>query len=571
MTVFIDGIKVIQDTRELCNALEGETEIGIDTETTGLSPWRNNLALMQFYGKNTNALGVIQTRNGVVPDDIKKLFTPDKLFIAHNAVSFDLMFLHQADVPWDRAKWYDTFVGETVVVSTGRHDVSKSLAATARRRLGKTINKDIEHGHWADPELTDRQLEYAAQDVISLPAMMASQWERAEETKQKTALIMETQLMPSVAKMTINGMPVKRVKMEEFIRNQYDELDKYEYDLYEKLGEINLNSHTQIKRAMREKYNVIWQSTAEDALLDVVEYKTGDEAEIAQMILDFRTPAQRIKMYSPEWMDTYIDQDWIHPRFWQCSANTGRFTCSNPNLQQWPRDARWLVGNLEGYKIVKADLSQIEVRVAAYVAQDAELLKALEFEDIHMSIAAALFNVPLSSVTKEQRRMAKAPVFAQLYCGGPTRLFNEARHNGFPIEFSAAEHIYTEFFSRFQGLRAMRNKAIAMSKNNRMVSIRMPNNLRRILTGADNRPSVILNNTVQGFAAVCLKQGILEASAAGFDDYMGGQIHDELVAVVRNEYAEDAAEELKKAMLKGAAKWLPIPLGCKADTGVTWS
>jgi DNA polymerase-1 len=570
MTVYIDGIKVIQDVRELCNALENEDTIGIDTETTGLSPWRNKLALMQFYGKNTNALGVIQTRNGVVPEDIKKLFIKDRRFIAHNAVSFDLMFMNQADIPWRNSDWYDTFVGETVVVSTGRHDVSKSLAATARRRLGKTINKDIEHGHWADDRLSDRQLEYAAQDVISLPAMMESQLERAIETKQERALDMETELMPIVADMIIHGLPVQRDKMEEFVRQQYDIMDQYEFDLYDKLGQINLNSHTQIKKAVKERYGLTWTSTAADALLDKAYDEAGISADLAQLILDFREPAQRIKMYSEEWMDTYIDDGWVHPRYWQCSANTGRFTCSNPNLQQWPRDARWLVGNLPDWRIIKSDLSQIEVRVAAYVAQDVELMKALEHEDIHASIAGILFGIPLNEVTKELRRMAKAAVFALLYCGGPTLLYNKARRDGFPMEFTQAEKIFTDFFSRFQGLRSMRNKAIMMSKNNRVVTIRMPNGLRRVLTGADNRPSVILNNTVQGFAAVCLKQGMIEAANAGLRPYLCAQVHDELLMMVRPQHAEDAAAELKKAMIKGAAAYLPTNIECEVKYGETW-
>lgn len=571
--VYIEGIRVIRDPGELYQALQNETEIGFDTETTGLSPWRNSLAVMQFYGKNTGACGVIQLDHGEVPDGIKALFKKGTTFVGHNMVGFDIPFLSTHDVPWNRANWYDTLVGETVVVSTGRRDVSKSLRASARRRLDKTIDKDIEHGHW-DAPLSPRQVEYAAEDVLSLHALREAQVERAAETQQQVALDMEQRLMPIVSQMTINGLPVSRKRMEEYSLKLYDQLDQYTYELYEMLGHINLDSHVQIKKAVKERYGIEWKSTAKDALIDVTYDSDKDDVFVAEKLLKYKEPATFLKMHKEEWMDQYIIDDWIHPRFWQCSANTGRFTCSDPNVQQWDRDARFLVGNVPGFKIIKSDLSQIEVRVAAQIANDTALIEALEHGDVHTGMASKLFQLPYDQVTKELRRMAKAATFALLYCGGPKLLYNKARLDGFPIPWSKAQQIYVDFFTQFKGLKALRNKAIAMAENahaNRsIVSIRMPNGLRRILVGYEIKPTVILNNTVQGYAAVLLKQGILNAADAGLTPYMCAQVHDEIVGFAPDKIAEDVRVGFRDAMLAGARKYLSVPVDVEAKVGDTW-
>jgi uncharacterized protein YprB with RNaseH-like and TPR domain len=89
--MYVRGIEVLRDSRAVAAALQNEHVIGFDTETSGLSPWKNKLATMQFYGEETGVLALVQV-NGVVPEEIKSLFTADKLFIGHNVVSFDIPF-----------------------------------------------------------------------------------------------------------------------------------------------------------------------------------------------------------------------------------------------------------------------------------------------------------------------------------------------------------------------------------------------------------------------------------------------------------------------------------------------
>lgn len=566
--VEINGIPIIRDPREAAAKLQNDPLIGFDTETTGLSPWRDQIATMQFYGEQSGTAAVIQLEGGVVPPEIKSLFNPAHTFVCHNAVGFDLLMLGNNGVPWENAKWYDTLIGETVCVSSGRKDIRKNLGATAQRRLGTVIDKTIEHGHWTE-ELSDRQIQYAISDVLSLPAIMRAQIEKANESGQYQALLLEQDIAPYVAKMTLNGLPCKAAVMRQFIHEQEAKRDEAEKLMISTFGDINFNSHVQIKKAVKQHYGLTWESTAESALLDMV-YEDPVSGPLAQILLDYRAPAQRLKMYNEDFIEDHIINDWVHARFWQCSADTGRFTCSNPNLQQVPRDSRYIIGNMPGYTIVAVDYSQIEVRVAAYVSQDQELISAVDDADIHRAIASMLFKVPASEVTKEQRRKAKAAAFALLYCGGVNRLFNQARQDGSPITMEEAGEIFHSFFSRFKGLWDFRQMAIARAKRNPVNTIRMPSTLRRVLVGRDNRPSVILNNTVQGFAAAGIKQGIRIAGERGLMKYVGAQVHDELVAAVPDNEWEEYSVELQRAMLEGMALYLPINVVAEIKHGTTW-
>jgi len=567
----IDGIEVLRDPVEVAQLLAKDQVIGIDTETTGLSAWKDDIALVQLYGEQSSTLAVIQVSDGHVHPAIKKLIeSPKKTFIIHNGVGFDLLFMHQAGIDWARAQWHDTLVGESLLASTGRRDVRKTLGASLRRRLGKEIDKEIEHGHWSNFELSDRQIEYAAQDVISLPALYRSQIEKAEETGQLEALEMEMELVPVVAQMSINGLPCVKSRVVEYVANQRIAIAKAEIRLRKKFGkDINLRSHMQLKAALA-RCGIEVESTGKEALIPISQFG-GKSGAIVDDLLLWKHGDQRIKMYSPEWMEDHIINDRVHPHFWQCSADTTRFTCSDPNLQQVPKDSRGdLIGGVPGWKIVSVDYSQIEVRIAAYIAGDEVLRKSLEKGDVHTAVASAVFGVPEKSVSPKQRKLAKAMVFLLLFGGGVQGFYNYVKMSGGEIDYDEAAEYVQKFFSTFAGLKVMREKAELKSQQYRPTIIRLPNGARRILVGYNKRSTTILNTMVQGTAAVGIKYGMLEAHKAGLTKYMGGQVHDEIVSAVPTKEAKEYGEEMKKALIKGMKKVLPTTVKAEVKIGKVW-
>lgn len=567
--VSIDGIEVLRDPVEACALMAKDKVVGFDTETTGLSPWRNDIALVQLYGEQSGTLAVLQVSGGELHPAINKLLQSGKTFVVHNGVGFDLMFTHQAGVDWRRSTWHDTLVGETILAVTGRRDVSKSLRGSLRRRLGKEIDKDIEHGHWGAQSLSDRQVEYAAQDVISLPALYRSQLAKATESDQAKAMEMEMRLVPVVAMMSINGLPCLPERVAQYLEKQREEIAQAEKRLRKKLGDINFRSSKQLQTALA-RVGIEVTSTAKEALIPISQFG-GKAGAIVDDLLLWKHGDQRIKMYSEAWCNEHISGGFVHPHFWQCSADTTRFTSSNPNLQQIPKDGRGdLIGGLDGYKIVSVDYSQIEVRIAGFLASDKVLLRLLEEGDVHTAVAAAVFNLPPERIDPRQRKLAKAMVFLLLFGGGVEGFYNYVKMSGGEIDYEEATDYVHKFFSTFQGIRSMRERAERLSKKSGPVFIRLPNSARRVLVGYNKKSTTILNTMVQGTAAVGIKLGMLEADRRGLTKYLGGQVHDELVATVPSREAKEYGEELKEAMLVGMAEVVKTTLKAEVKIGDVW-
>jgi DNA polymerase I-like protein with 3'-5' exonuclease and polymerase domains len=557
--ITVDGIVPLRDPVTACNQLGKDKVIGVDLETTGLSPWKNDIALIQLYGEQTGTLAVLQVRNGELPVCISHLLASGKKFIVHNGVGFDLLFLDQQMVDWKRSTWHDTLVGETLLATSGRRDVRKNLQSSLRRRLGKEIDKDIEHGHWGDNNLTDEQIKYAAQDVISLPALYRSQLEKGKESKQDEALQMEMDLVPIVVQMTANGLPCTKKRMQEYIVKQKDEIEASGKRLHKLFGSINFRSTKQLQEALA-KQGIQVRSTNKETLLEISQFG-GKAGKIVDDLMQWKHGDQRIKMYNEEWMDEHIINGRVHPHFWQCSADTTRFTCSNPNLQQIPKDSRSdIIGGLEGWRMVSCDYSQIEVRIAAFIAHDAVLMKLLEKGDVHTAVAAAVFQCKETDVTPKQRKLAKAMTFLLLFGGGVSGFYNYVTMSGGQITEEEAGKYVTQFFATFSGLRAMREYAENLSRKYGPVFIRLPNGSRRMLVGWNKKSTTILNTMVQGTAAVGIKYGMLEADAQGLTKYLGGQIHDELLATVPMKEAKEYGRELEQAMVKGMKRILTSSL-----------
>ena len=548
---------IIFDPFEGVELLLNDDIISFDLETTGLSPWRDNIALMQFYGNKTQTPVLIRISDGVVPDVVKSLFaTGGKLFVGHNVVGFDVLFLDTHGVDWSKNKWYDTLIGEGVISTTSRRDVSRNLKSSIRRRLGMTIDKNIEHGKWMADQLSDQQLTYAVNDVIYIQELMREQIEKAGSQEQTEALDMEMELAPIVAKMTLNGLPLLPEYLNMWLDEQKEVEKRSREWLIEHLGPINLNSPVQLMRRFKE-LDLNFENTRADTLTAIASFGEGLASDIASHLLEYRAPAQRMKMYQESWQKQHIIDDWVHARFWQVGTDTMRFSSSNPNLQQVPKDGRKIIGNLDGVSIVNADYSQIEVRIAAQIANDERLIEVLNSGDVHKGVAAQIFDITEEEVTPAQRKLAKAATFTLLFGGGPQMLFEYAKNSGSHIEFNEAREIFSRFFVAFQGLREMRNKAYAMSKDRKVVSIRLPNSGKRVLIGKNVTPTRILNTVVQGSAAVGLKYAILEADKMGLTKYLGATVHDELVAAVPDKEVEAYSKALEQAMIIGMRRAFP--------------
>jgi len=323
------------------------------------------------------------------------------------------------------------------------------------------------------------------------------------------------------------------------------------------LGDINFNSPVQLKKACAAVGVPLSRIQKAETLQELFTYGDGITKEIADLILGYRGPAQRLKMYSPSWQAKYITDGIVHPRFWSAGTDTLRTSSSDPNIQQVPADGRRVFGGVDGHRIVWCDYSQIEVRIAAEIARDTALIKSLKYDDVHTAIAAQVFGIDFKRVTPTQRRASKAMTFLLLFGGGASKLYQYIHGQGSNVTMEDVNKMFNDFFSSFAGLAAMRKRAYATAKNRGVVSLQLPNGAKRVLVGMKKSPPVILNTLVQGTAAIGMKRALQLCYDRGLTKYIGATVHDEIVATVPLNEVVEFKRELSEAMIDGMVDIMP--------------
>lgn len=313
---------------ENLGAIEHEQDIGLDLETSGLSPWRDKIAVVSIKAPKSDTHLIIHVR-GHLSKKLKKWLGTRERLTLHNGAGFDLLFMHQAGIDVFTPKVYDTMLGELALLTTDRRDVSVSLKSTMYRRTGKRISKDVDHSGWMNPRLTESQVNYCVDDIKELICLREAQLKRADP-EQLNAIGVENDLIPVLVKMSCNGMPIDLAKLGAFLRGQEKNLVRVTKRLSDRLGPINFGSHVQLKRALVQA-NPEWElkSTGAEVLDEIVMYP-GELADICNDLLELRHAAQRKKMYRPEWVQKYVVDGVVHPRFWAC--------VSKDTLIEMPRD-----------------------------------------------------------------------------------------------------------------------------------------------------------------------------------------------------------------------------------------
>jgi DNA polymerase-1 len=322
---------------------------------------------------------------------------------------------------------------------------------------------------------------------------------------------------------------------------------------------------------------------------------TPDEKRyiIINLLLAYRISSQRIKMFdsNPEknkesWWDKYVTDGRVHCTYWQTSTDTGRWSSSNPNLQQVPTDMRTVFGHVDGYKVVSVDYSQIEVWVMALLAEDNNMLEYLESGDMHTRLGQSAFKIEPDLPIEEwkekypvERKKAKSMVFALLFGGGAGRLYDYMRSQGVETTMDEATRLYLQFGKLFPKFHAFREQAKRTCAYQNAIRIQMPSGLVRLLANDSLKYTTWLNSSVQGSAAAGLTNGLKMIIEAGYDKYLAAAVHDELVLVVPEaeavEVGEKIAHYMREGMIQMLAKKSPKALTCgiraEAGIGETWT
>src|ERR671911_1615471 len=321
--------------------------------------------------------------------------------------------------------------------------VSHKLKDVAWRELGEELDKEQQKADWSE-ELTDEMLTYAAKDAKVLPPLQEKLAAKVEDADLKRVMEIEHRALPAITWMANAGVPFDAEGWRRHLERLEEKKNRLALEL-KKLApdhpegkEWNWNSHQQIHKAFG-LLGVDLPNTKEETL-------SCYDHPLACTLLEYRKTSKVLGTYGPSLLGKVKEDSRIYASWWQIGAGTGRMACSNPNLQNLPRAARKHVEAPDGRILVKADYSQIELRIAAKISGEERMLAAFAAgRDIHTITARSI--TEKEQVSKEDRKLAKAVNFGLLYGMGPAGLRHYARGSyGVEMTSEEAEHYWRGLF-----------------------------------------------------------------------------------------------------------------------------
>ena len=537
---------------EVLTQLMSRPYLGMDLETTGLDPHTSKPRLLSLAG---GGLFVVVDLFRVPLKAFAPLFGKEgPLLVGHN-LKFDLTFLLEAEV-WQGSgkRLWDVGLAHQVLHAQAHMPALKDLVP---------MDKTLQTSDWNGP-LSKEQIVYSALDAAVPLSLYQEQRERAQNLGLEEVLEVEHRALPTVAWMELMGVPFEPVLWEEAARKAEEEVGRL---LSELPSGVNWNSPGQVLRYLKE-LGLPLENTREESLAEYC-----DHPLVAQL-LAYREATKQVNTYGKAWAK-YLNPatERIHPSWQQIGAATGRMACRKPNLQQVPRNPvlRRAFRPKEGRVILKADFSQIELRIAAVIAGERRMLQALEEGvDLHSLTAAQVLGKAPETITKEDRQLAKALNFGLLYGLGTEGLRRYAKSAyGASLTLEEAERLRQTFFQTYPDLKHWHR-----SQPEGEVEVRTLLGRRRIT----DRYTEKLNTPVQGTGADGLKLTLAmlwENRHRLKGAFPVLAVHDELLVESVEETAKENLEILtelmRKAMEEVLRKQVPVEVegGIYEDWGIT--
>ncbi|MDP8080375.1 DNA polymerase I [Phocoenobacter skyensis] len=591
----VDSEEVLQQWLE---KLQQVSVFAVDTETDSLDVMTANLVGISFGLENGEACYIPLEHNYLgVPQQLDKqhvltqlkpiLENPEILKIGQN-IKYDLTIFAQNDIELQGVA-FDTMLESYTLNSTGRHNMD----ALADRYLGhKTISFEEIAGKGKN-QLTFDQIEleqatqYAAEDAditMKLHQVLSAELQKTPELV-KLFNEVEMPLVNVLSHIERNGVLVDDHLLLEQSSEISARLIELEEQVHNEAGEVfNLASPKQLQEILFNKLNLpVIKKTPKGAPStneEVLETLANQGHNVPKLIIEHRGLSKLKSTYTdklPQMINPTTGR--IHTSYHQAVTATGRLSSSDPNLQNIPirneegRRIRKAFIAREGYVILAADYSQVELRIMAHLSNDQGMITAFaEGKDIHKATASEIFGVSLDDVTGEQRRSAKAINFGLIYGMSAFGLSNQLG-----ISRGDAQNYMDLYFKRYPNVQQfmldIKQKAAEqgyvetlLGRRLYLPEIQSSNQMRK---KAAER--VAINAPMQGTAADIIKVAMISIDKQirdCNDILMIMQVHDELVFEVKADRVEHYSLLIKAEMEK--AFELKVPLIADVGVGGNW-
>ena len=582
-------VKSNTELAELVTTLTAAKTFAFDTETTALNPRAAKLVGISFSAEAHSGYWVPVTEESLAA--IRSLFSDESLTkIGHN-LKFDLSVLAENDCPV-AGLCYDTMLAHALIDPEQRHNLdtlSEDFLRYSPIRFSELLpdakkGEAIDYSNVAEQDLAN----YAIEDSdVTLQLWQIFQPKLEESGQAKVFYEIETPLLPVLVAMESEGILLCETTLAATGESLVDHIAELKASIYALAGrEFNLNSPKQLGEVLFDELKLVEKpkktKTGQYATNEQVLSNLAPKHTIVAELLEYR---QLTKLKS-----TYIDSlpnsvdlatGRVHTHYGQVQTATGRLSSNDPNLQNIPvrspkgREIRKAFVPREGWKLLAADYSQIELRILAALTGDVGLLTAFkEGQDIHTATAAKIFGVEPGDVTRDQRSTAKMVNFGIPY---GISAFGLAQRLG-TVSRTEAQEIIDSYFAQFPGIpgymkaqkESAKDKGYVETQCGRRRHLRDINSGNGTIRAAAERNAI--NMPIQGTAADMIKIAMVRIQKSivekGLKSRMLLQVHDELIFDMEPSEEAKLHELVSQCMI--GALGLPCPIEIEIGIGENW-
>jgi DNA polymerase-1 len=564
----------------------------VDSARTGLSPHLASIATLQLYGGGDTVYVFTGEAREVV---LRSHWLRRQCLVVHNA-GFEVAFLRQhargyRKLPHRRYRGrIDCSMQAAGLVLGVGFGGGRSLANASKVLLGLDVRKELRTSDWGAANLSEGQLAYAAADAVLTRRL----WPRLVEAMQASgtgaAYELQRRAVPAVAAMELRGLTLDRAEHGRQVDIWSRELAVARRQYQETTKQIPPSSPNEVRAWLTMVLDIntlACRPRTETGMLSIESrhIKRLIHVETARPVLRILAHEKLLSTFGPTLAKQINPATGrLHAHYNIAGSKAGRFTCSNPNLQQLPSqrapEFRRCIVAAPGDLLVGCDWNQIEVRAAAWLSGDAALTELYtEGRDLHAENASLIAGVPLAEVTKAMRQAAKPVTFGALYGIGPRSLAEDAfAHYGVEMTQAEAKHALDAFFWRFATLDRWRRDHAERCQARGYVVIGAGRRAEAAWEpGGQLSFPQCCNLPIQGICADAMLRAIAlvyaRFNAAGIRGGLVATVHDELLAEVNAADAKGARELLQAAMVEAFTLTFPgAPMRgvAEAKIGSTW-
>ena len=479
---------------------------------------------------------------------------------------------------------YDTSIAE-YCLDVSRKDYS--LKSVSLDRLGIDLDEgagDAKNQQMSMfSEMRVNLDEYIAQAMAARALRKVQEKELKEKELEKVFYECELPLIEVLASMEKTGIICDKEYLDEFGKNLNSEIENIENEIYDLAGtRFNIKSPSQLGEILFERLSLPHgkkTKTGYSTGAEVLE-KVKDDHPIVPKVLEYRNLTKLASTYVESMKPLIAGDGRIHCHFQQTVTQTGRISCTEPNLQNIPvrqelgRKIRKAFKATDGKILVGADYSQIELRVLAHLSGDEALIEAFNNnEDIHKMTAARVLGIPLDQVKPIDRSRAKAVNFGVIYGMSSFGLSEEIN-----VTRKEAEAYIKEYFNKHPGVKEYMDSQIALAKEKGYSETILGRKRRINEINASNfmvrqlGERLAMNTPIQGSAADIIKLAMIkvyqELKEAHPTSNLILQVHDELII----EADVNELEEIKELLTRNMEEAFKLKVRLIADlnTALNW-